>query len=323
MPAIVSSKKVRTAFCAVLVVASLLIGLTVLSNISRPKDTRFEAGMINPEANAVVGEATNSIDVLFVGDSEMFSSFSPMVMWNESGFTSYVCATSKQQLPYSNTLLRRAATRQRPRVVVFETNSIYAPLTADDVIGRTAADFFPVFEYHNRWKTLAPGDFTKRPHPRWTDDLKGFYIRKQSKPADTSHYMEPTDASTPIPFVNGLYLQAMVDYCRSIDAIPVLISTPSTTNWNTAKHNGTAAWAERAGIAYYDFNWGSTKSDIDWETETRDGGDHLNYYGALKFTQDLGALLASTYDLPDHRSDSAYQAWDDAYKRYLAKVEEA
>ena len=62
---------------------------------------------------------------------------------------------------------------------------------------------------------------------------------------------------------------------------------------------------------------------MDWEEDSRDGGDHLNYYGAVKFSHAFGDFLVQEFDLPDHRQDPAYAAWNEAYPRYLELVGEA
>ena len=44
-------------------------------------------------------------------------------------------------------------------------------------------------------------------------------------------------------------------------------------------------------------------------TDSRDGGNHLNYSGAKKISVWLGDYLAKDYQLEDHRKDSRYQRW--------------
>ena len=83
------------------------------------------------------------------------------------------------------------------------------------------------------------------------------------------------------------------------------------------RHDAMTAWANEHGVTYIDFNTGPYAVDIDWEADSRDGGDHLNYYGAVKYSHALGDYLVEDYDLPDHRQDSAYEAWNEASPRYL------
>ena len=243
-----------------------------------------------------------------------------MQMWNEWGFTSYVCATAGQQLPYGNTLLHRATQNQKPKVVVIETDTIYAPFSFDEAALRTAQDLLPVFEFHDRWKTITAADVTSEPEATWTDDLKGFYVNKDVQPADATGHMAPSGEVQQIPELNRRYLEAMVDYCREIGATPVLVSTPSTVCWSTARHTGIAEFAKNAGVDYIDLNVEPTKVPIDWQADTRDAGDHLNLAGAMKVSSFIGKYLSETYDLPDRRTDEAYRSWNEAFTRYESRI---
>lgn len=305
---------------AVVAIAVILAFLVVGSRVMIPKDNSPEAGMIEPEANGVMGEPVNSIDALIVGDSEVYNAISPLQMWKENGFTSYACASPGQALAYSNTILRRAYTTQHPQIVVIEAGSIFKDLTVGNALARIAQDMFPLIEYHSRWKSLTPADFVQEPKATWTDELKGFRVYEQTVPAAADGYMEPTDEVAPIARVNDVYLNIIVDYCRQNGAVPVLISVPSVTNWNMARHNAISAWAAEHDIDFFDFNTGADKVDIDWKTQTKDEGNHLNYDGAVIFTRALGKLLAERYSLPDHRSDARYAVWDADYDNYMAIV---
>lgn len=317
-----SKAKLKTILCAIVVGSVLAALLLALSMLVIPKNNQKAFGMTNEAANGIMGEPKDSIDVLFIGDSEAFSSFSPLQMWSEHGFTSYVCATIAQQLPLANTFLHRATLTQKPRVVVIETNTIYAPFTASDAILRTAQDFLPILEFHNRWKSLTEIDFTSQPTSTWSDDFKGFQINRNVTPADATNHMAPSDVSRELGDLNTSYLQAMIDYCREIGAEPLLVSTPSTVNWNTARHNGIKQFADQAGVTYIDLNVEPNKVDIDWKTDTRDKGDHLNLVGATKVTTYIGDYLVRAYNLSSHESDAAYHSWDESLARYQASIEE-
>lgn len=312
----------RTVLCTAVVVVAMAVALCALSGLFVPKNNQKAFGMTNQEANGILGEPENTIDVLFVGDSEAYSAFSPMLMWSELGFTSYVCATSQQQLPYGNTLLHRATQNQKPKVVVIETNTIFAPFSVNEAALRAAQDLLPVLEYHDRWKSVTAVDATSEPEATWTDDLKGFYVSKDVRPADAAGHMAQSSETQRIPELNRWYLQAMIDYCREIGATPVLVSTPSTVCWNTARHNSIAEFAKSAGVDYIDLNVEPTKVAIDWQADTRDAGDHMNLSGAMKVSSFLGKYLSEFYDLPDHRTDEAYRSWNEAFIRYESRLQE-
>ena len=285
-----------------------------------PKNNMEEFGMDDVKANGILGEKEDIIDVLVLGDSESFTTISPMQIWGQQGFTSYVCGTSGQPLYQSETLLAQALEKQKPKVVILETNAIYRDISLQSVLLNRLENLFPVLRYHDRWKqfraneVLAPVEYT------WTDDYKGFEYNATVVPSTVTDHMTPTDQAAPIKWLNRLFVKRMAELCRKNGAEFVLVSTPSTVNWNYARHNGIQKLADAWGITYVDMNLMKEEVPIDWARDTRDAGDHLNYYGAVKVTAWLGNYLKQNYDLPDHRQDSAYMRWGEAYVRYQSAV---
>lgn len=286
--------KLRSAFkvlaTAVFVAAATLGLLWAVSSVVQPKNNQKEFGQVSEAANGIFGEPGRSLDAIFIGDSEAYSSFSPLQMWEEHGFTSYVSATSGQRLTYGYRLLEKALRSQKPKVVVFETNSIYSPIKPDDAVLSLFQNKLPVFEYHDRWKSLDAQDFLGKPSATWSDPLKGFVVNRGVNPADAVNHMTPSSEALPVDVANRQYITAMVEACRANGATPVFVSTPSTVNWNTAKHNGMSELARELGVDYYDLNEGPDKVPIDWSTDTHDKGDHLNFDGATKVSAYMGKL---------------------------------
>ena len=178
-----------------------LLGVLLLaaSWLFMPKNNHKSFGFTDEEmlAGGVLGERDNSIDVLVVGDSEAYSSISPMQLWEQHGFTSYLCSTSAQPLYDSYRYLRQAFERQSPRVVILETNAIFRTYKLNDYLLSRAKVLFSVLRYHDRWKTLSVNDFGGEARYTWTDDLKGFRYNTKVVPADTRKYMLPTDGDPP------------------------------------------------------------------------------------------------------------------------------
>ncbi|HJF66080.1 MAG TPA: hypothetical protein K8U77_08225 [Slackia equolifaciens] len=316
----------RVLRCLMTAVLVLVLGCGMLlgaSYVLMPKDNSKEAGMINPKANGFLAEPSNSLDVLFVGDSEAYSSFSPLDMWNRHGFTSYVCSSPAQKTSYSFVLLRRALQGQSPKVVVFETNSFFKKVSINEVAVNALSEVFPVFEYHDRWKSITANDLIGPAQYTWKDSLKGFRYSFKIKKADASSWMAESSRVASIPGINKTIISLMVDYCREHGATPVFMSVPSTKNWNSERHNAVEGLAQELGVDYVDLNKGDAKVDIDWSADSRDAGDHLNYVGASKVSKVVGKLLDERYDLPDHRTESEYNSWNEAYIAFQKSLKSA
>ncbi len=315
--------KIKYVVRSILFVTGLMISLSLASWVVFPKNNSVEFGMSDVNANGILGEDDDTIDVLVLGDSLSYSSISPMMMWKEEGFTAYVCGTSAQQLYESMNFLKQAFVNQKPKIVILETNAIYRSFSSIKTIENSFHRLFPVFQYHDRWKSILPVDFGGSVEYTWRDDLKGFKYSNKIDGINAQDYMRKSDQAAEIPELNRQYVKDMAKLCEENDAQMILISTPSSVNWNYKRHNGIRLLAEEYGLNYYDLNLLSEDISIDWSRDTRDKGDHLNYFGARKVSAYLGRFLKNEYALPDHRQDKNYQSWNEAYIRYQQITEQS
>lgn len=300
------------AVLAVIMVALLLAASWVVM----PKDNTTQAGMEDAAANGILGESANTIDLCVIGDSEAYRSISPLLLWKQTGGASYVCATSAQKLTYSKIMLERAFQKQRPKVVLLETLAIYRTITPGDVFLNELSNYFPVFRYHNRWKTLQAKDFTGPVQATATDQYKGHHPTKNVDPCQPGQYMVPTEKVAPIPRINRAYVQWLKNLCDEHGARMILMSMPSPVNWNYSKHNGIKDLANQLGCDYVDLNLKTNELGIDWNQDTYDQGDHLNHYGAIKVTNYLAKMFQNMGVLTDHRGQAGYEGWDQALRPY-------
>ena len=79
-------------------------------------------------------------------------------------------------------------------------------------------------------------------------------------------------------------------------------------------------YADSKNISYLDLNLYVDELGIDWNLDSRDGGDHLNYYGALKITDYMGNYLYNLNILPNHKGDKKYDSWNKSYEMYEKKI---
>lgn len=293
----------------------LLVILMVLSHIFIPKNNSKKFGMHDVNANGILGEPDNTIDLLVVGDSESYASIVPMKLWNDYGFTSYVCGTPEQLLTDSYEYVTRTSESQNLKMVILEADSICCEMSVSKPISKIAKKMMPVFDYHNRWKDLNANDFFGKTEYTWTNDLKGYKYTDVIKPSKRQNYMKYTESEIELSKVNKLYVKLINEFCKQNNIELIIVSVPSTKNWNYSKHNAVAKLAEQENIEFIDMNLLQDEIQIDWNNDTKDAGDHLNYSGAAKVTNYLGEYLNNRDILTDHREDEKYHSWVEAYDR--------
>lgn len=313
-------KQAKTAvriICFALVLLVLLFGASLLFE---PKSNTKDAGMLDSTANGILSEPKNTIDVLIIGDSEAYSAFIPLKIWKDRGFTPYVCATSAQILCYSYEFLEKTFQNQRPKVVMLETNAIYRSFTYSDVLTQKLSEKLSVFRYHNRWKTLSFRDWSFGVDLSNTEINKGYIYSNGISPANTKGYMRPTKMKERFPDKNRSYVEKIKKLCDRNGAKLVLVSTPSVKNWDMRKHNAIDEFSNQLGCDYIDMNMLRKEICIDWGTDTRDKGDHMNFDGALKVSSFLGDYLEKLGVFKDKRNDKDYAQWNDAVKTFTESI---
>ncbi len=306
----------------VLFVCGLILLLIPVSMLVNPKDNTVDAGMRDISANGILAEPEQLIDVLIIGDSESYSSFVPLQIYDEYGYTVYICGSPGQQMTYSAEFLYKTFERHSPKLVILETDCIFHYFSLADVMHIYGDKYFPVFQYHNRWKSLTARDFDFTVNYTHPDNTKGYWYSTEINEADNPGYMQEVKDSPNITTRNKQFVQLIKQYCEDRGAQLMLISAPSTVNMNMERHQYLTELADELGLVYVDTNTLQDEIPIDWTTDTSDAGDHINYYGARKVTTYLGKYLADTGLLSDHRGDPEYVSWDEALAAFLERVAE-
>jgi len=260
-------------------------------------------------------EKENTIDVLVVGDSESYTSISPLELWGSYGFTSYDCGQSAQKIQETYYMLKTVLHNQSPKLVVLETNVLFRTQTGVSGIGESVADtgnyYFPIFQFHDIWKPFVFGN-------RYTvEDYKGFIVQDTIASYNGGEYMKVTKGEDVISDMVKDNMNKIIELCKENGAKLLLLSTPSPVNYNYQKHNALKEYAKENSLDYLNLNLKTKELEINWKTDSMDKGDHLNLMGAHKVTKYFGSYLKANYDLTDHRGDTSYQEWDDILKKYV------
>ena len=299
----------------------LFLLLLVMSKWFIPKSNVKGNGIHEARANGIFGEEKNTIDVLVIGDSESFTSISPLQIWKKYGFTMYNGGVSKQYLVDTYDYLNKVLEYQSPKVVLLEANAIYRNMKLNNIISTKSQNILPILQYHDRWKNLNSRDFTDKVKYTWTDELKGFYYNVSVvPPKSVGDYMKNSNKKPGITKINRYYLNKIVDKCKDNNIIIVLYTVPSILNWSNKRHDEVMKYADSKNIDYLDLNLIVDDLGIDWNLDSRDGGDHLNYNGAVKITEYMGTYLYNLNILPNHKDDAKYDSWNKSYELYERKI---
>jgi hypothetical protein len=306
-------------------VSFLLIMILLLEGTSwifYPRDNTAAAGNLYPDTIGYYNIPNNTIDALVLGNSNAYCGYSPMYVWGEFGISSYVIGEPKQQIGSMIPLLLDFYKKQSPKYVFLEVDEVLnADNTVANVLYNQMVEVFPVLKYHNKWKDL---DFSTLMNEQSTYSSATYgqtastVVKAYTGSAD---YMSAADSSCPssIPYTALYFLNLTRSICESHGSELILINFPVTYFWSNAKHNLIRSYADKSGLKYIDMNLMNSGLHIDWETDSFDGGFHLNTSGSKKASVFLGSFLKSFYSVVDHRSDTSYKNWKVDFINYIDK----
>lgn len=303
-----------------------MVLLTGASQVLQPKDNTLDSGIKEPETRAIYTERENSLDVIAIGNSDIYAAYTPMQLWKDYGLASYVCGEPGQRVYEAYYLLKSVLEHQSPKVVVYETDEIFQNASPakerEKVIFAGLADKFPVFQYHNRWKMLKPEDFTGKVKYTFDNFWKGFRYTDRVEAYLGKRYMRRRKRITTMDTIPRYYLDKIVALCREKGIELLFVEVPSANSWNYKRHRTVAQYAKENEIPFLDLNKPGKEYQVDWISDTRDKGDHMNYNGARKITAYLGKYLKENYTLPDRREDPVYASWNVDLRKYEKAIQQ-
>lgn len=336
-------KKQVCIFWAVLIIGSLM----VLTSLLKPK---YMGDIIEGALIAEYYKETTTHDVIFIGDCEVYENFSPVTLWEEYGITSYIRGSAQQLIWQSYYLLEETLKYEKPEIVVFnvlamkydepqkeaynrmtldgmkwsasKVKSIKASMTEDE---NFIEYVIPLLRYHSRWSELTKEDFRYLFHKDKVSH-NGYYMRVDVKPAGTfpkdkklGNYQFGENAYE--------YLDKITKLCNDHDIQLILIKAPSIyPSWYEQWDEQMVEYAQENQIRYINFLNLTEDVGLDFQTDTYDGGLHLNLSGAEKLSKYFGRILKEEYVLSDHHNDSELvKVWEeksDFYNQMKARQEQ-
>ena len=335
-------EKMKTTASVLAVLLIFVLLLSFFTGLLLPKymEDLVEGSMISQYYREYGGH-----DVIFIGDCEVYANFTPLEMYRQQGITAYVRGTSQQLIWQSYYILQETFRYEIPKVVVYNVNAMRYSEPVSEAFNRLTIDqmkwsseklqiiqasmteeenfwsyVFPILRYHSRFDELTGEDLTylmKSKDNTWN----GHLVNQEVDPVGTlpAKRMLPNYQFGDICYD---YLDKMRQLCEKNGVELILIKAPSVyPYWYEEYEAQIQDYADRYGLAYYNFLSDAEAMGIDYQTDTYDGGLHLNLQGAVKLSGWFAKILAEEHGLADHREDSEIAAaYSEKLKLYDLEV---
>ena len=332
------NKTLKNVLSVAAVVLAFLLLLTFLTLLLQPK---YMTDLVEGSMLSQYYRESGGHDVIFVGDCEVYANFTPLEMYRTRGITAYVRGSSQQLIWQSYYVLRETFEYETPKAVVFNVNSMrysepvneaFNRLTidrmrwSDEKVGIIKAsmmeeeDFwsyvFPILRYHSRFDELTAEDIQflfKAQDTTWN----GHLVNEEVNPVGTLPSKRKL-SNYDFGEICWGYLEKMRLLCEENGTELILIKAPSVyPYWYDEYDAQIQAYADEHGLKFYTFLDYVEEIGIDYNTDTYDGGLHMNLAGATKLSHFFANILAEEHGMADHSGDAAYdeklKLYDEAY----------
>ena len=369
-------RKLMRAICFCLIFVTLFV---FLSGAFIPRTGTTEDGMESRISKAYRGEPRDSIDTVFIGNSDIYRAISPVDLFHQTGITSAIAGRPNKQLSEVPGDIRDILRYQNPKTIVLETDCMFSgtnpgfkkgisPLEAEaakvDVAGQapskaTNADVagqapskatdaahqnifakckallqegdsaflaalnykFPLVKYHDNLKHLKLTTFLQ-PRGKYHFSNKGMaYANTVKAYPFGNEYMQLSGGKHAMLSEEKLdQFQKIYDLCDRNGIRLVLLTVPSANTWNKGKSDTVKQLAKKYDLTYYDYNR-QLPAGFDWATDSKDGGNHLNYAGASAVTKDLAKKLTDDLTMnPTSLTKEQKQQWKKDYEHFHKSI---
>jgi len=280
------------------------------------------------DAYSFINEKPQTIQIVGIGNSDVYSGYVPLEMWREYGYTSVVSASIHQTIPESQKILEMLFEKQSPELVIIETDMFYDGEPVDgkklekenrlnDFFDRMDPEFFnhnienvfSIFRFHNYWQ--GGKDTDAAPY-----NSHGYRFNTRTCVLKQSDYMIETDKIDDFSNLNKQQTDELIEYCKAHGAEVMILTLPTINSWNYERHNAAQKYADERKVPYLDLNLHYEEMGINMTNCFRDEGNHLNYEGAKGVTLYLGEYIKNNYSFESLKGVENYSQWDKDLEKF-------
>lgn len=294
-------------------------------------------------------EPENSLDVVYVGSSNVYAYYQAPLAWNDFGYTSFSLSIPGLPMHATKYMIEEARKTQPDALYVinmnnfrrddfnanylhFSTNWMKFSMNKVKMITEMSKVcgvehwtglleiYFPLIRFHSAWNELetASFDFTK-------NNLRGasVYNPYLKTVTDVSKNHHTTETRVEPDEVQMEVLTDLLDYLEENSVKALFVSVPQAIKSEEVlgQWNSIGDIIEERGFDYLNLFGEAEEIGMQFETDFYNNL-HANVHGALKYTYYFGQYLTETYGLTDKRNDSRYADWNTSYELYIDIISE-
>lgn len=300
-------------------------------------------------------EEDNSLDVVYVGGSACYAYWEPLKAWNDYGFTSYNFALDSLQPQVIHYILQEVLMTQSPELFIIDARPFqYGGLFSkvDNMINmnrvapfRNLADNMKystnrakmihevapsqeeewtyqldIAKYHSNLYAFLNMDNWKYILNERESYTKGFIYQQETDPilfTDTGSVTEELQLSSE---VDTVFID-LLEYCKK-ENLNVLFIVHAYGNAveDQQKYNYIERRIDEYGFDFLNVNDYFDEIGFDTSTDFKDQ-DHVNLFGAEKYSTFLAQYLNDNYSFQDKRDNLEYAQWHANYNRWSVECE--
>ena len=317
----------------------------VLTYISKPDMVDID------NIAGLYGEEKNSLDMVYIGGSAAFVYWEALQAYEDTGMTSYTYSSNTIQAEFYKTMIEEILDNQCPEVIVidaraFQYRDVDQPpyeipyrnfLTGLPVSKRrekfiennvpkyiseeTLSYHFDIMKYHtilsnaiSTGEIYSMSDKLKMMVNKYVNSNKGFYFVEKVNEINKTNYSTNVVKA---PFNETIeILDELLDYLDTVDTNIIFIVSPYE---ELESHKEIFNYVERRvterGHVFIDANDYRDEIGLDYKTDFYNE-NHVNIFGADKYTKFLESYLIHNYNIKDHRNDNNYSEWNTYVKEW-------
>ena len=286
-------------------------------------------------------EPSNSLDMVYIGQSNVYPFWNAPLCWREYGFTTYPLAIGAMPCRSTKYIIEEARKTQPDALYLINLNSFldvdYDVSHVHNVVDYMKSSstknallkdllenlneeydklefIFPIVRFHPGWNEI-----TEITMEYGSNGLKGgsIYTNYLETIEDVSNKLRLTENRVKLPESQIEILDDLMEYIKNngVEVLFVVVPQSLQDESLVGELNYAVDFVKEKGFDVMDMEHSMEEIGLDLKTDFYNA-QHLNVHGSIKFTHYLSEYLKENYDFKDKREEAGYDSWHTALENY-------